>query len=106
MFKSAAARKEDRAWAEWCVYWLDSPGTKRRPGRAPRQVHEPFLLTGHGIRLRVDNGALLVRDRFPHYPHELDDRRYFPGDRRKPSRIIVVDGSGGLNDAFCEVARE
>jgi CRISPR-associated endonuclease Cas1 len=46
--------------------------------------------------LRVDNGSLIVRNGFTHYPQALDERRYFPGDRRRPSRIIVVDGSGSL----------
>jgi CRISP-associated protein Cas1 len=54
------------------------------------------VLTGHGMRLHVDNGALVVRNGFTRYPQALDERRYFPGDRRRPSRIIVVDGSGSL----------
>jgi CRISPR-associated protein Cas1 len=54
------------------------------------------VLTGHGMRLHVDNGALLVRNGFTHYPKAMDERRYFPGDRRRPSRIVVVDGSGSL----------
>jgi CRISP-associated protein Cas1 len=55
------------------------------------------MLTGHGMRLRVDNGALLVRNGFTHYPQVAVEQRFFPGDRRMPSRIIVIDGSGGLS---------
>jgi CRISPR-associated protein Cas1 len=86
----------DAGWAERSVYWLNSCTEKRRPGRAPRRINEPLVLTGHGMSLRVDNGALVVRNGFTHYPQALDERRYFPGDRRRPSRIIVVDGSGSL----------
>jgi CRISPR-associated endonuclease Cas1 len=87
---------DDRGWAERSIYWLNGRTEKRRPGRAPRHINEPLVLTGHGMCLHVDNGALVVRNGFTHYPQALDERRYFPGDRRKPSRIIVVDGSGSL----------
>src|SRR5712691_2276479 len=95
MFKSAVP-SDDTEWAERCGHWLNRHTQKRRPGRAPRHINEPLILTGHGMRLHVDNGALLVRNGFTHYPQALDERRYFPGDRRRPSRIIVVDGSGSL----------
>src|ERR1700757_1320738 len=49
------------------------------------------------MRLRIDNGALLVRNGFTHYPQALDERRYFRGDRNRPSRIIVIDGSGSVS---------
>jgi CRISPR-associated protein Cas1 len=88
---------DDVEWAERCGHWLNTANEKRRRGRALRQTHEPLLLTGHGMRLRVDNGSLIVRNGFTHYPQAVDERRYFPGDRRRPSRIIVVDGSGGLS---------
>jgi CRISPR-associated endonuclease Cas1 len=92
--KNAAA--DDVEWSQRCAYWLNSRTEKRRPGRAPRHINEPLVLTGHGMRLHVDNGTLVVRNGFTHYPQALDERRYFPGDRRRPSRIIVVDGSGSL----------
>src|SRR6266446_1320551 len=88
--------RTDDGWAERCGHWLSQRTEKRRPGRAPRHINEPLVLTGHGMRLHVDNGALVVRNGFTHYPQALDERRYFPGDRRRPSRIIVVDGSGSL----------
>jgi hypothetical protein len=56
-----------------------------------------LILTGHGIRLRVDHGALVVRDGFTHYPQPMSEYRLFPGSRDLPSRIIVIDGSGGLS---------
>jgi CRISPR-associated endonuclease Cas1 len=56
-----------------------------------------MVLTGYGMRLRVDNGALVVRNGFTHYPQAVDEQRYFRGDRNRPSRIIVVDGSGSVS---------
>ena len=49
------------------------------------------------MRLRVDHGALIVRNGFTHYPQRIEDRRYFRGDRTLPSRIVVIDGSGTLS---------
>jgi CRISPR-associated protein Cas1 len=86
------------AWAERCAYWPEVPTEKRRWGpRVTRHSHKPLVLTGHGMRLNVDNGALVVRNGFTHYPQHQEQWRFFPGDRNSPSRIIVVDGSGGLS---------
>jgi CRISP-associated protein Cas1 len=88
---------DDTAWAERCGHWLNSPPANVRPRRYRRQTHEPLFLTGHGVRLRVDYGALVVRNGFTHYPQRSEERRYFPGDRTLPSRIVVIDGSGALS---------
>lgn len=55
---------DDIGWAERCGHWLNIPIQKRGPGRLPRQRHEPLVITGHGMGLRIDNGALVVRDGF------------------------------------------
>jgi CRISPR-associated protein Cas1 len=47
--------------------------------------------------LRVDHGALVVRNGFTHYPQAAGEHRYFPGDRSLPTRIVVIDGSGILS---------
>jgi CRISPR-associated protein Cas1 len=88
---------DDTAWAERCAYWLASRPENRRGGAPLRQTHDPLVLTGHGLCLRVDHGALVVRNGFTHYPQRVDEYRYFRGDRNLPSRIIVVDGSGTLS---------
>ena len=84
-------------WAERCAYWLSAPVTKARPQRRRRQTHEPLILTGHGVSLRIDHGALVVRNGFTHYPQRVEEQRYFRGDRTLPSRIMVLDGSGSLS---------
>jgi CRISP-associated protein Cas1 len=48
------------------------------------------------MSLRIDNGALVVRDGFTHYPQALQEWRFFPGASNLPSRIVVLDGSGSL----------
>ncbi len=87
----------DVGWAERCRYWLTSPTPNQRPLRYRRQTHEPLVLTGHGMCLRVNHGALVARNGFTHYPQRVEEHRFFPGDRALPSRIIVLDGSGTLS---------
>jgi len=49
------------------------------------------------MSLRLDHGALVVRNGFTHYPQRVEEYRFFKGDRTLPSRIIVLDGSGSLS---------
>jgi CRISP-associated protein Cas1 len=94
----SAIESDNLAWAERCGYWIDIPAEKPRWGhRVTRHAHKPLILTGHGMRLNIDNGALVVRNGFTHYPQKQEQSRFFPGDRNSPSRIVVVDGSGGLS---------
>ena len=48
------------------------------------------------MSLRVDNGALLVRGGRTHYPQQVEKYRFFPGSRDRPSRIVILDGSGAV----------
>ncbi len=97
--QNVAIPADDLAWAERCAYWQIEPAKPRLKHRRSRTnpTRAPLILTGHGIRLRVDHGALVVRDGFTHYPQAADESRLFPGSRDLPSRIIVIDGSGGLS---------
>jgi CRISP-associated protein Cas1 len=88
---------DNTAWADRCEYWTGLPTEGRRHGPAPRKNDKPLVLTGHGIRLRVDQGSLLVRNGFTHYPQATEEHRFFPADRDKPPRIIIVDGNGSIS---------
>jgi CRISPR-associated endonuclease Cas1 len=55
-----------------------------------------LVLTGHGLGLRVEQGTLLVKDGFTHYPQVQAIHQFFPGDRNMPSRIVIVDGNGNV----------
>jgi CRISP-associated protein Cas1 len=87
--------KQDE-WAVRCRYWLaeyeaSTPKRKRRE----RQVH-PLILTGSGMSMRVNRGALVIRDGLTHYPQEINEHRFFPGGLENPPRIIMIDGSGEI----------
>ncbi|HJU10445.1 MAG TPA: CRISPR-associated endonuclease Cas1 [Candidatus Binataceae bacterium] len=94
---SSLIAQDDGGWADRCRYWQTSRPEKRRHGPAPRHSHEPLILTGHGMSLRVDHGALVVRGGYTHYPQTAEEHRFFRGDRNLPSRIVVLDGSGSLS---------
>lgn len=84
-------------WADRCEVWSrpnKSPISKRRL-RQPKR--EPLILTGHGMRLRIENGTLYVRGGLTHFPQKAETWRFFPGDLAMPSRIVIVDGSGSLS---------
>jgi CRISP-associated protein Cas1 len=91
-----AGCSDDKAWRDRCEYWTGLPTEKKHRGRPPRHSNKPLVLTGHGMRLSVDQGTLLVKSGFSYYPQKQEERRFFPGDREMPSRIVVVDGNGSI----------
>jgi len=56
-----------------------------------------LIISGHGAGLNVQNGSLIVRDGFTHYPQKRVEHRLFPRDPNMPSRIVILDGSGSLS---------
>lgn len=67
---------------------------KRNRLRSWKTEPKPLILTGHGVQLRVDRGALLVKNGFTHHPQIREEWRLFPGDPDLPSRIVLLDTSG------------
>lgn len=86
----------DEGWPERCQYWQGAleasiPTRKRR-----ERQKSPLILTGQGVSIRVDRGALLVRDGLTHYPQGVTEHRFFKGSLDLPERIVLLDGSGSL----------
>jgi CRISP-associated protein Cas1 len=66
--------------------------------RTKRAKPQPALIVaGHGVSLRVENGALTIQNGFTHYPQKREITRYFRGDVSLPERIILLDGSGSVS---------
>jgi CRISPR/Cas system-associated endonuclease Cas1 len=110
MIDGARQEIEDDCEAEWaqrCHHWIEKGQMPIRPrGRRERNC-EALILSGHGASLRVDSGTLLVRDGFTHYPQRQKIHRFFPGDLARPSRIILLDGSGNITfDALSWLAEQ
>ncbi len=85
------------AWAYRSDFWQHEYDTPVTGKLRHRQLRRPLILTGHGVRLRVDHGTLLVQDGFTHYPQQRQEHRFFPGDWRTPSRIVLLDCDGGVS---------
>ena len=82
-------------WFDRSEHWLDSASSSSRNLRTRRT--EPLTLCGHGISLKVDGGALLIRDGRTHHPQSPALHRFFKGDPATPQRIILLDGSGSVS---------
>lgn len=93
---SVTSLADDLCWQDRCEYWVLPTVAKKGRGARPRRTHKPLVLTGHGLGLRVEQGTLLVKDGFTHFPQVQAIHRFFPGDRSMPSRIVIVDGNGNL----------
>jgi CRISP-associated protein Cas1 len=90
---------DDLEWAERGDYWgtdgeLSAPAISYDRRRIQR---EPLVLTGHGVQLRIHHKTLLIRDGFTHYPQARHEYRFFPGDRKLPSRIVMLDADGSIS---------
>ncbi len=91
--------EDDAAWADRGDYWERHTTVLQQPRRRgdKRRTPEPLILTGHGVQFRIEQGALVIRNGFTHYPQRRQEWRFFPGDRNLPSRIIILDGDGAIS---------
>jgi CRISPR-associated protein Cas1 len=98
---------DDAQWTERSAYWSKGLAPKQRRFLQRAGIRQPLILSGHGVKLRVQHGSLVVKDGFTHYPHERETWRFFPGEWRLPSRIVVVDADGGLTfDALTWLSKQ
>ena len=92
---------DDLGWRDRGLYWTRRSKPlrheRRIPIRYPRLSRPPLILTGHGARLTVERGALVIRNGYTHYPQKRDEWRLFPGEWRIPSRIILIDTHGSIS---------
>lgn len=84
-------------WALRSEFWRQSAKVGIQGRRRRQRNPNPLVLCGHGVSLRIENGALIVRDGFTHYPQEQEKYCFFPGALDTPSRILLLDGSGTLS---------
>jgi CRISP-associated protein Cas1 len=94
---SKSSARDDIAWADRSELWLQKIAPKSRQFLKRAGIAEPLILTGHGVSLRIDHGSLLVRNGFTHYPQDREQWRFFSGDWRLPSRIVLLDVDGGIS---------
>ena len=90
---------DSQDWAERSEFWRDTSGPISPKRKARERPDAPLIICGNGMSLRVEDGALVIRDGFTHYPQAQTVHRLFAGDRGNPTRIVVIDGSGTLTFA-------
>jgi CRISP-associated protein Cas1 len=78
---------DGQAWTARGQFWS---------ARAVRRRGEPLVIAGHGIAIRVKRGALAVSHGFTHFPQPKEQQLFFPGERRRPRMIIVLDAASGV----------
>ena len=84
-------------WAIRSEKWITEADKLQKPRRLRERNSNPLILTGHGTSLRVENGTLLIREGFSHYPQKRNIQRYFKGDLELPRIIMLLDGSGSMS---------
>lgn len=92
-----AENEDDTDWAERSEHWIAENTTNVPKRRLRQRKSVPLILCGHGISMRIENGALVIRDGFTHYPQQQSKYRFFPRDLELPTRILLLDGSGTLS---------
>jgi CRISPR-associated protein Cas1 len=88
---------DDTQWATHSSMWQArvQKASVRRTKRAKAQP--ALILAGHGVSLRVENGALTIQNGFTHYPQKREIIRYFRGDVALPERIILLEGRSSVS---------
>jgi len=84
-------------WSARSEFWIAETTKSAKKLKRRERNSKALILTGHGVSLRIDNGALLIRDGFTHYPQTHNQWRFFRGDLALPPRIVLLDGSGTLS---------
>jgi hypothetical protein len=87
----------DDAWHARSEIWERRYAKNSKPSSKRAPNLSPLILAGHGVSLRIDGGALTIRNGFTHYPQKQEIHRYFKGELGIPSRIIMLDGSGSIS---------
>lgn len=90
------SENETETWAERSEHWKSDHETRKisRLKRARRTA--PLILCGHGVSLKVQNGALFIQDGISHADGEPKQWRFYPGELDIPERIILVECSGAV----------
>ncbi|WBQ14217.1 CRISPR-associated endonuclease Cas1 [Hyphomonadaceae bacterium BL14] len=83
-------------WAERCQYWQAAHEASISIRKRRERQSAPLMLTGHGLSIRVDRGALMIKDGLTHFPQDKREHRFFKGGLDIPPRIVIVDGNGEI----------
>ena len=99
MLHEALIRSDEIAdeWAIRSAFWIGECAKSERKRLTRERNSNPLILTGHGTAMRIEQGALTIRQGFTHFPQKQECFRLFKGDLALPRIIILLDGSGSLS---------
>lgn len=92
--------QSDPAIDEWTIRsanWISEIEKLQKPRRLRERNPNALILAGHGNSMRIEKGALVIKQGFTHYPQKQECHRYFKGDLDLPRIIMLLDGSGSLS---------
>ena len=89
-------------WAIRSEFWIDFARDQEPKRRKRERRNHPLILSGYGVSLNVEKGALLIRNGFTHYPQRREEFQFFKGQLDVPERIIMLDGNGSLSFSVME----
>lgn len=84
-------------WAIRSEFWQEDARKSGRKRRVRERNSQTLILTGHGTSLRIESGALSIKQGFTHYPQKAEQLRFFRGDLKLPRLIMLLDGSGSIS---------
>lgn len=86
----------DGFWSARSAGWSDR--AENAVGKLQKLSRPASLaLAGHGISMRIENGALVIKGGLTHFPQTRTTYRFFRGAPEIPERIVVIDGTGGIS---------
>jgi len=95
---------EELSWVARGSYW-DAFAAAALPETC--NSGEALVVTGHGVKLRIDGGTLLIDEGLTQYPQARRQHRYFPGGRNLPGRIVLLGCDGFITlDVLSWIARQ
>jgi len=68
---------DDDEWAARSNLWASRNSRIIRNSSKRGYPRQPLILAGHGVSMRIENGSLLIRNGFTHYPQKQDVFRFF-----------------------------
>lgn len=90
----------DKFADEWAIrseLWQMEATNCGEKRRVRERNSRPLILTGHGTSLRIEHGALSIKQGFTHYPQKVEQFRFFKGELNLPRLIMLLDGSGSIS---------
>lgn len=97
LYEPEISNSNDSNWAERSDYWLRRCTASARKTKRHEDNPSALILNGHGVSMRIEHGALVIRDGFTHYPQTQIKYHYWPGQPSLPTRILLLEGSGTLS---------